>query len=123
MSELYRYVAVWGIGVIGTLVTAIALIFNGRIQRLGVQVDNAVSKDQFERRIADLDEQRRAFFSETLRRLDEIARSSQALATQAVELGRLDVRVEQLEEHIQHLIDWTREVERRQQRRGENAPL
>lgn len=108
--ELYRLVAVWGIGVIGFLGTTIALIFNSKQSKLSSAVDKAVQKEEFDKRFADAEATRMRLHEDNSKKLDEIVETTQAIAAQAVELGRMDLRVEMLEKREAYMGKWKHEV-------------
>lgn len=110
IAEIYRLVAIWGIGIIGTLITVIALIFNSKQSKLAASMERAVEKEEFDKRLAESEALRMRLHDENSKKLDTIAETTEKIASQAVELGRIDLRVEMLEKREAYMGKWKHEV-------------
>jgi len=112
-EELYRVVASWAIGIITVLGAVIGAWFNHRqnkldadIQKILADAKHIVTTEHLDRRLTAMDKQREHFYAENLKKLDEIGSTTKAIFAQAIDIGKMDVRIKLLEDRNIVMQHW-----------------
>lgn len=102
---------IWGlVGIVLSILSWLAIREMRRIEALEKHAKDAVTQQQFERKLSEVDQQRMMLHAENSKKLDEIGATTKAIYTHATDLGRMDERLKQLEERRVYMDGWKHEV-------------